>query len=79
MFEPIHGSAPKYAGKNVANPLATINAVGMLLDYVGEKNAAARIDRVVRQLLVSKRIPSVEARSGLSTSEIGDMVACAVS
>ncbi len=75
MFEPIHGSAPKYAGRNVANPLATVNAVGMMLDYLGEKGSAARIDRAVRGLLTSRRIPAVEARSGLSTSEIGDMVA----
>ena len=75
MFEPIHGSAPKYAGKNVANPLATVNAVGMMLDFLGEKNSAQCIDQAVRRLLVSKRIPSVEARSGLSTTEIGDMVA----
>jgi 3-isopropylmalate dehydrogenase len=79
MFEPIHGSAPKYAGQNVANPLATVNAVGMMLDYLGEKSAAARVDQAVRTLLVSRRIPSVEARSGLSTSEIGDMVAKQVS
>src|SRR5512140_4002875 len=72
MFEPIHGSAPKYAGKNVANPLATINAVGMMLDFLGEKNGAQCIDKAVRGLLVSKRIPSVDARSGLSTTEIGD-------
>jgi 3-isopropylmalate dehydrogenase len=79
MFEPIHGSAPKYAGKNVANPLATINAVGMMLEFLGEKSAAWRIDQAVRALLVSKRIPSVDARNGLSTSEIGDMVAKQVS
>ncbi len=40
MFEPIHGSAPKYAGKNVINPLAAIAAVQMMLDYLGEKQAA---------------------------------------
>jgi 3-isopropylmalate dehydrogenase len=79
MFEPIHGSAPKYAGKNVANPLATINAVAMMLDFLGEKNAATWIDQAVRTLLVSRCIPSVEARSGLSTSEIGDLVAQQVS
>jgi 3-isopropylmalate dehydrogenase len=51
----------------------------MMLDYLGEKSAAARIDKAVRALLVSKRIPSVEARSGLSTSEIGEMVAKEIS
>ncbi len=79
MFEPIHGSAPKYAGMNTANPLATINAVGMMLDFLGEKSAAARIDQAVRELLSSKQIPSVGANSGLATTAIGDMVAHQVS
>jgi 3-isopropylmalate dehydrogenase len=75
MFEPIHGSAPKYAGQNVANPLGAIAAVGMMLDFLGEKCAAERAETAVASLLASRRIPSVDARSGLSTSEIGDMVA----
>jgi 3-isopropylmalate dehydrogenase len=74
MFEPIHGSAPKYAGKNVANPIAAINAVAMMLDFLGEKQAANAIDTAVANLLSSKRIPSLGADSGLSTSQIGDMV-----
>ncbi|MBI5366213.1 MAG: 3-isopropylmalate dehydrogenase, partial [Planctomycetes bacterium] len=44
MFEPIHGSAPKYKGKNVANPLASVNAMGMLLDFLGVAPAAAAIE-----------------------------------
>ncbi len=74
MFEPIHGSAPKYAGKNVACPIGAIMAVSMLLDYVGEKSSAARIENSVTDLLSSGRIPSLDARSGLSTTQIGDMV-----
>lgn len=74
MFEPIHGSAPKYAGKNVANPLAAIAAVGMLLDYVGQGQAADHLQRSVRRLLESKRIPSLGTDSGLTTSQIGDLV-----
>lgn len=74
MFEPIHGSAPKYAGKNMANPLAAINAAAMMLDYLGEKAAASRIEKAIRNLLESRRIPSLEAKSGLSTSQIGDLV-----
>ena len=74
LFEPIHGSAPKYAGKNVANPLATVMAVSMMLDYLGEAHAAARIEETVAGLLRSKRIPSVGSDSGLSTTEIGDLV-----
>lgn len=75
MFEPIHGSAPKYAGQNVACPLGAIAAAAMMLETLGEASAAARIERAIEALLVSRRIPSVDARSGLSTSYIGDMVA----
>jgi 3-isopropylmalate dehydrogenase len=74
LFEPIHGSAPKYAGKNVANPLATVMAVQMMLDYLGETRAAARVEETVAGLLRSKRIPSVGSDSGLSTRQIGDLV-----
>ncbi len=79
MFEPIHGSAPKYAGKNVANPIAAINAAGMMLDYLGETRAAGAIESTISSLLVSKRIPSLGADSGLSTSQIGDMVVAELS
>lgn len=74
MFEPIHGSAPKYAGKNAANPLATINAVGMLLDYVGEKRAAQAIETGVRNLLTSGKVRSLSAGTH-PCSQIGDWMA----
>ena len=54
LFEPIHGSAPKYAGKNVACPLGAINAVQMMLDYLGEKRAAERIEDAVAHLLSTR-------------------------
>ncbi len=75
MFEPIHGSSPKYAGKNVANPLGTIAAASMMLEYVGEEQGHRLVEKAIASLLSSGRIPSVDARSGLSTSQIGDMVA----
>lgn len=75
LFEPIHGSAPKYKGKNVVSPIAAIAAVGMMLDYLGEHRAAAAIDATIGSLLAGKRIPSLDASSGLKTSDIGDMVA----
>jgi 3-isopropylmalate dehydrogenase len=78
LFEPIHGSAPKYKGKNVVSPIAAIAAVGMMLDYLGEKRAADAVEATIAQLLVSKRIPSLDASSGLRTSEIGDMVVSAL-
>jgi 3-isopropylmalate dehydrogenase len=74
MFEPIHGSAPKYKDKNVACPIATIMAAQMMLDYMGEKQAAAGIERAVTSLLNSGRIPSLDARSGISTTNMTDMV-----
>ena len=74
MFEPIHGSAPKYAGKNVACPLGAILAVSMMLDFLGETVAAKRVDDAVSALLRSGSVPSADARSGVPTSEMGDMV-----
>lgn len=73
MFEPIHGSAPKYAGQDSACPLGAIMAGAMLLDHVGEAGAAALIERAVRELLASRRIPSVQAGS-MRTSEMGALV-----
>jgi 3-isopropylmalate dehydrogenase len=78
MFEPIHGSAPKYAGRNMANPIASIAAMAMLLDHVGEAKAAARIETAISGILGSGKIPDLAAGKCPPTSEIGDMVAKAV-
>jgi len=77
MFEPIHGSAPKYKNQNKANPLAAINALGMLLDHVGKKEEAALIEKAVGGLLSSHRIPSLQA-GAMPCDKIGDMVAAEV-
>ncbi|HKZ55235.1 MAG TPA: 3-isopropylmalate dehydrogenase [Anaerolineales bacterium] len=74
MFEPIHGSAPKHAGKDTACPIGAILALAMLLDFLGERAAATHVEGAVTRLLESGAIPSVDAGSGLSTSQIGDMV-----
>ncbi|MBI4722735.1 MAG: 3-isopropylmalate dehydrogenase [Candidatus Stahlbacteria bacterium] len=74
MFEPIHGSAPKHAGKGVACPLAAIETVKMMLEFLGEPKAAQMIENAVAGLLRSKKITSISTSSGLKTSEIGDMV-----
>ena len=75
MFEPIHGSAPKYKNKNVASPVGAIAAAAMMMDYLGEKTASKRIEDAVALLLLTKKIPSLSADSGLSTSQVGDMIA----
>ncbi len=76
MFEPMGGSAPKYKGKNVINPLAAIAAGGMMLDNLGETAAAQAVDRAVTTALNSGKIKSLAAgRMGLGTTEVGDLVA----
>ena len=76
MFEPIGGSAPKYTGQNVICPLAAIGAVQMMLEHLGERDAAARVEQAIVRALTSGKIKSLSAgRMGLSTSEVGDLVA----
>ncbi len=75
MFEPIGGSAPKYTGKNVINPLAAICAGGMMLDHLGETRAAETIEQAVMEV-TGKHLKSLAAgRMGYSTTEVGDLVA----
>ncbi len=75
MFEPIGGSAPKYTGKNVINPVAAILACTMLLEQLGEDTAAAAIERAVIDVIGNK-LKSVNAgQMGYSTSEVGDLIA----
>ena len=75
MFEPIGGSAPKYTGLGVINPLASICAGAMMLDHLGETKAAARIEQAVAKVC-SKKLKSLNAgQMGYSTSEVGDLVA----
>jgi 3-isopropylmalate dehydrogenase len=75
MFEPIGGSAPKYTGKNVINPLAAIGAAQMMLDELGEAQAAASIEKAIMET-TGKKLKSLSAgKMGYSTSEVGDMVA----
>jgi 3-isopropylmalate dehydrogenase len=74
MFEPIHGSAPKYTGKGVICPLATISAVQMMLDEIGFGGAARRIDEAMGKALTSGQISSLSTSSGMKTHEYTDAV-----
>ena len=74
MFEPVHGSAPKYAGLGVASPIASILSVSMMLEFLGEGRAAKRVEEAVAGLLSSGRLPSLGTDSGVSTSKQGDLV-----
>ena len=78
MFEPIGGSAPKYTGQNVINPLAAIGAAQMMLDYLGETEAALAVENAIRWV-VSEKLESLSAgKMGYGTREVGDLVAGAV-
>jgi 3-isopropylmalate dehydrogenase len=74
MFEPIGGSAPKYTGKNVINPLAAIEAGRMMLNHLGEKEAAKSIEKAVAYACT--KLKSLSAgKMGYTTTEVGDMIA----
>ncbi len=75
MFEPIGGSAPKYTGKNVINPLAAICAAGMMLENAGEIKAAQAVEAAVIKVASSKLKSLAAGKMGYSTSEVGDLVA----
>jgi 3-isopropylmalate dehydrogenase len=75
MFEPIGGSAPKYTGQNVINPLAAICAGQMMLDFLGESAAAKAIEDAVIKITREKVKSLAAGKMGYSTTEIGDMVA----
>jgi 3-isopropylmalate dehydrogenase len=78
MFEPIHGSAPDIAGKGVASPIGAIAALGMMLEFLGESRAAHLTMSAIQNLLVSQRIPSLDATSGLTSEQAGDLVVAEV-
>lgn len=76
MFEPIGGSAPKYTGQNVINPLAAICAGGMMMDVLGEKEVGKRVEDTVIKLLQSGKIKSLSAgKMGMGTTDVGDWIA----
>ena len=85
MYEPIHGSAPDIEGKNIANPLATIMSVSMMLRYsLGHPELADKIDHAVESVLkqglrtADIYVKGVAGTTLVSTSEIGDAVVVAL-
>jgi len=74
MFEPIGGSAPKYTGKNIINPIAAILAGKMMIEHLGEVEAANAIENSV-QKVIFKMKSMAAGKMGYSTTEVGDMIA----
>jgi 3-isopropylmalate dehydrogenase len=77
MFEPVHGSAPKYAGKNVANPMGAILSAALMLDYLGMKAEAAAVESAV-QHAVETMNGTAEIGGKLGTKETGDYIASVI-
>jgi tartrate dehydrogenase/decarboxylase/D-malate dehydrogenase len=78
MFEPIHGSAPKYEGKEVVNPVAAIESARMMLEHVGEEAAARDIENGIARVLSDGRIRTRDMGGKHSTSEMGDAIRGAI-
>ena len=75
MFEPIGGSAPKYTGLNVVNPLAAIGAAQLMLEQLGETKAAAAMEAAIKKTAATDMQSMAAGKMGLSTSQVGDKVA----
>lgn len=74
MFEPVHGSAPDIAGKGIANPIAAIRSAAMMLDFLGEKQAAELVDKAIIESLSSKEVRTPDIGGVATTAEVGDCI-----
>ena len=75
MFEPVHGSAPDIAGKGVANPMATMLAGAMMLDFLGQPAAAALVEKSVLDVLADGKDLTPDLGGSGTTQSVGDAVA----
>src|SRR5438552_8049579 len=74
MFEPVHGSAPDIAGKNLANPIATFLSVAMMLDFLNQPQAAKAIEKAVQEVVADKSNHPRDLGGAATTTEVGDAV-----
>jgi isocitrate dehydrogenase (NAD+) len=74
MFEPVHGSAPKYAGQNKVNPIATILASKMMLEYLKEFEAAKKIENAVLKVLNEGKILTYDLGGSAKTSDVAEAI-----
>jgi len=75
MFEPVHGSAPKYADKDVVNPVATLMAARMMFEYLGRGDIASRMQRAIEAVLVDGKVRTYDIGGSSSTSDFARAVA----
>ena len=74
MFEPIHGSAPDIAGKNLANPLATVWSASQMLDFFGHEEWGAKLISIIEDILIEKKVLTPDLGGNAKTNEVGDEV-----
>jgi 3-isopropylmalate dehydrogenase len=74
MFEPMGGSAPKYTGQNVINPIAAISAMAMLLEHTGHPRPACAVMKAIQIVTGTKMKSQAAGKMGYSTTEVGDLV-----
>jgi len=79
VFEPIHGTAPKYAGKDVINPIAAIMAAKMMFDYLGENQTAAAIEKAIIDVLLEGKIRTYDLKGTSSTTEVAEAISAKLS
>jgi isocitrate dehydrogenase (NAD+) len=75
VFEPVHGTAPKYADKNVVNPMAAIRAAMMMFQYLGERKTAADIEQAMVEVLTEGKVRTYDLGGTSSTTEVGEAIA----
>jgi len=75
IFEPTHGSAPKYAGQNKVNPMATLLAVKMMLDWLGETTHAARLENAIATVIAEGKVRTYDMGGTNTTLEMAEAVA----
>jgi tartrate dehydrogenase len=78
MFEPIHGSAPKYTGKAVVNPIASIESIRLMLEHLGETQAGQDIENAITEVLQSGEIQTKDMGGQSKTHEVGDAIRTAI-
>ncbi|MGZ6256768.1 MAG: isocitrate/isopropylmalate family dehydrogenase, partial [Candidatus Limnocylindria bacterium] len=78
VFEPVHGSAPKYAGQNKANPTALILSAALMLRHLGETAAADAVESAVRRVIAEGRTVTSDLGGTAGTREFGEAVAAEV-
>jgi isocitrate/isopropylmalate dehydrogenase len=75
VFEPTHGSAPKYSGQYKVNPIATILAAKMMLDWLGEKNLADRLERATADVIAEGKVRTYDMGGNNKTLEMAEAIA----